>query len=185
MHTTVVRLLTISILNNQVTFEFFSFEVLIKFLYSYKNQGSFRDFRIVEITFLNGYLYCGINNGAVLVLKRLTLTPIHIFSAHVHQLHNLCPLTFETRLTVVNRQLKPHNEYLKNLASAKNFSISYTNTISTSTVVKKTQHLLVSLGRALTPIHEDIYLSSSRYRIDALRKYANCLILCSWNCGEK
>ena len=116
----------------------------------------------MEINFLNGNLYSGFNNGIVLVLKRLTLTPLFMFNAHMHQLHCLCPLTFETRLTTYHQNLNQ----------------------SATTVVKKTQHMLISLGRALTPLHEDIYLSSSRYRdrVDALKKYASCLILCSWIC---
>lgn len=50
------------------------------------------------MTFLNSNLYCGFNNGTVLALKRLTLTPLFLFNAHMHQLHNLISLTFETRL---------------------------------------------------------------------------------------
>jgi hypothetical protein len=123
------------------------------------------------MTFMNGHLYCGINNGAVLVLKRLTLTPLLIFNAHMHQLHNLCPLTFETRLVTFNQKID----------NSKN-----TNEKEMNTIVKKTTHVLVSLGRALAPAHEDIYLSSTSYRdrCKALKKYANCLILGSWNCTE-
>jgi hypothetical protein len=136
-----------------------------------------KDFRIVEITFLNGNLYCGINNGIVLALKRLTLTPLLIFNAHMHRLHTLCPLTFETRLTIVRKQHPNRNNIIGDSTLNKNISTQY----STTTVAKKVQSVLVSLGRALPPLHEDIYLSSTNYRVDALRKYGNCLILCSWS----
>ena len=114
---------------------------------------------------MNGLLYCGINNGIVLAMKRLTLTPLFIFNAHMHQLHHLCPLTFETRTITCSRTA---------------------DQARTNTVVKKTCYSLLSLGRALAPAHEDIYLSSATYRerVKALKKYANCLILCSWNCAE-
>lgn len=98
----------------------------------------------------------------MLVLKRLTLTPLLLFSSHMHQLHNLCSLTFETRLITLNRQSKQNAQ----------------------SQVKKTHHMLLSLGRALAPTHEDIYLTNGKYRIDALRKYANCLILNAWNCNN-
>lgn len=124
------------------------------------------------MSFLNGNLYCGINSGSVLVLKRLTLTPLLIFQAHVHQLNRLCPLTFETRLTRIER----HNSN-----NIKTGSQSKRINSNSSSVIKRTQYLLLTLGRALAPIHEDIYLSSKKYRIDALSKYANCLILCAWN----
>lgn len=126
-----------------------------------------REFRIVDLTFLNGHLYCGINSGIVLVLKRLTLTPLLIFSAHMHQINSLCPLTFET--SVIQR---------KNFTSKSN---SQMQSGSSNRVVKKTQHMLLTLGRALAPVHEDVYLSSNKYRVDALRKYAGCLILNAWN----
>lgn len=142
-----------------VNFNFF--RLLRLFLKSQFFKASAREIRIVEITFLNGNLYSGFNNGIVLALKRLTLTPLFMFNAHVHQLYNLCPLTFETKQTTYyqNRSRKP------------------------TSVVKKTKHTLVSLGRALTPLHEDIYLSSSYYRdrVGALKKYANCLILNTWS----
>lgn len=128
-----------------------------------------RDFKIVDLTFLNGHLYCGINSGIVLVLKRLTLTPLLIFSAHMHQVNSLCPLTFET-----------YAMQRKNFTNKSNSSVSQS---SSARVVKKTQHVLVTLGRALAPVHEDVYLSSNKYRVDALRKYAGCLILNSWNCS--
>lgn len=125
------------------------------------------------MSFLNGNLYCGINSGSVLVLKRLTLTPLLIFQAHVHQLNRLCPLTFETRLTRIER----HNSNNNNKTGSQSKRINS----NSSSVIKRTQYLLLTLGRALAPIHEDIYLSSKKYRIDALSKYANCLILCAWN----
>ncbi len=130
----------------------------MKFFFCFK--VSTREIRVVDITFLNGNLYSGFNNGVVLVMKRLTLTPLLMFNAHMHQLNNLCPLTFETRITTYYQ---------------------HSNRSPTSTV-KKTQNMLVSLGRALTPLHEDVYLSSSRYRekIGALKKYASCLILNTW-----
>jgi hypothetical protein len=117
------------------------------------------------MTFLNGHLYCGINNGIVIVLKRLTLTPLLIFQAHMHQLHILCPITFET-----------YTKRRFNLSPNKQSGVNNSNKI-----VKRTQHMLLSLGRALAPLHEDIYLSSNKYRVDALRKYASCLILNAWN----
>ena len=120
-----------------------------------------RDFKIVDIEFMNSYLYCGLNNGIILVLKRLTLTPLQLFSCHMHQLHSLCSLTFETRILSFNRQNKQ------------------ANTIQ----VKKSQNMLLTLGRALAPIHENLYLSNLKYRIDALKNYANCLILNAWNCN--
>lgn len=121
-----------------------------------------RDFRVVDIEFLNSYLFCAINNGAVLVLKRLTLTPIQVFTSHVHQLYKLCSVQFETRMNIWSK----HNK--QNMTSQ----------------VKKTQNMLLSMGRALAPIHEDIYLSNRKYRTDALQNYANCLILNAWNCNH-
>ncbi len=106
--------------------------------------------------------------GIVLVFKRLTLTPLLAYSAHMHQLHSLCPLTFETKLTTIYNSQNLTNDpsqKIKNKTSS----------------VKKTQSLMLTLGRALAPLHEDLYLSSNKYRVDALRKYANSLILCSWN----
>ena len=132
-----------------------------------------RDFRIVDMTFLNGHLYCGVNNGIVLVLKRLTLTPLLIFNAHMHQLHSLCPITYETFTTRRFSNAEHHSPHK---------SANQQSGVNTSNrVVKKTQHMLLSLGRALAPHHEDIYLSSNKYRCDALRKYASCLIVCAWN----
>lgn len=125
---------------------------------------------------MNGILYCGINSGIVLALKRLTLTPLFMFNAHMHQLYNICPLTFETKIISYNQ----FNNQSSNLEQEANSERNITKN------VKKTSHSLVSLGRAVAPIHEDIYLSSTTYRdrVDALKKYANCLILCSWNCTE-
>jgi hypothetical protein len=118
------------------------------------------------MTFLNGHLYCGISTGTILVFKRLTLTPLFAFNAHMHQLYNLCPLTFETKSITIHNNI---NEKAK----------------TQTTVVKKTQSLMLSIGRALAPLHEDLYLSSSKYRVDALRKYANCLILNIWNTNNE
>jgi hypothetical protein len=126
------------------------------------------EFRICDMNFMNGNLYCATSNGIVLALKRLTLTPLHVYTAHVHLLHNLCPITFETRLTSIRR------------FNNSNPASTSTSTTSTNTI-KKTQNILATLGRALAPIHEDVYLSSTKYRLDALQKYANCLILNSWN----
>jgi hypothetical protein len=130
-------------------------------------NNSSRDFKIIDMNFLNGHLYCGINTGIVLVLKRLTLTPLLMFNAHMHQLHSLCPVTFET--------------YTKKRFNNFNANANKTGINNSNKVVKKTQHMLLSLGRALAPLHEDIYLSSNKYRVDALRKYASCLIICAWN----
>lgn len=121
-----------------------------------------RDFRVVDMEFLNSYLFCAISNGTVLVLKRLTLTPLQVFTSHVHQLYKLCSIQFETRLNIWSK----HNK--QNMTSQ----------------VKKTQNMLLSMGRALSPIHEDIYLSNRKYRTDALQNYANCLILNAWNCNH-
>ena len=128
---------------------------------------------------MNGILYCGINSGIVLALKRLTLTPLFMFNAHMHQLYNICPLTFETKLISYN-QFNNQNSSVDQETKTTSLDRNITKN------VKKTSHSLVSLGRAVAPIHEDIYLSSSTYRdrVDALKKYANCLILCSWNCTE-
>ncbi|CAF0874165.1 unnamed protein product, partial [Brachionus calyciflorus] len=126
-----------------------------------EQASQLRDFRIVEIEFMNSHLYCGINNGTVLVLKRLTLTPLQMFNSHMHQLYNLCSLQFETRLNTWSRRNK------QNMTSQ----------------VKKTQHMLLTMGRALSSTHEDMYLSNPKYRIDALQNYANCLILNAWNCN--
>jgi hypothetical protein len=134
-----------------------------------KTNTSLANIKIVDLTFLNGHLICALSSGIVIAFKRLTLTPLFMYNAHMHQLHNLCPLSFETRLITVHRlgnQLSP------------------TQSNSTS-MVKKTQNVLLSLGRALAPVHEDIYLSSSKYRIDALSNYANCLILCAWNINQE
>jgi len=127
-----------------------------------------RSLRIVDISFMNGLLYCAMNNGIVLALKRLTLTPLFMFNAHMNKLHALCPLSFETKLVSDSG------------CGGDGGGREVTKT------VKKTSHSLVSLGRALAPVHEDVYLSSANYRdrVDALKKYANCLILCSWNCTE-
>jgi hypothetical protein len=137
--------------------------------------------------FLNGNLYCGTSSGTVLVLKRLTLTPLLIFQAHMHQLYRLCPLTFETRVTTIEHHYQP--SAMRSVATTGNlrrFPIAplppqQAAQSTTTVVVKRTQHLLLTLGRALAPAHEDIYLSSSKYRVEALSKYANCLILCNWN----
>lgn len=143
---------------------------------NFKNDGSSsREFKITDMSFLNGNLYCGINSGSILVLKRLTLSPLLVFQAHVHQLNRLCPLTFETRLTRIERNKT--GLQLQQQQQSKRIN----STSSSSSVVKRTQHLLLTLGRALAPIHEEMYLSSKKYRIDALSKYANCLILCAWN----
>lgn len=131
------------------------------------------------MTFVHGHLYCGLNNGMVLALKRLTLTPIQLFSAHMHHLHSMCSLTFETRVTTLS---KDTNLIRRTVPGDSMSPTSSSN--ATSSVVKRTHSTLVTLGRALAPVHEDIYLSSAKYRsIEALQKYANCLILCSWNCG--
>ncbi len=125
-----------------------------------------RNFRIVDISFMNGLLYCAMNNGIVLAMKRLTLTPLFMFNAHMNKLHGLCPLSFDTKLVTYGEDSAGSREVIK--------------------TVRRTSHSLISLGRALAPVHEDIYLSSTNYRdrVDALKKYANCLILCSWNCSE-
>lgn len=139
------------------------------------------------MTFLNGNLYCGINSGVVLILKRLTLTPLLIFKAHVHQLNKLCPLSFDTRLTTLSKKQPNAPRQSRQSNNSSNYrspDYSPTQPVASvaSTVVKKTHHILLSLGKALAPVHEDIYLSSPKYRIEALRKYENCLILNSWNC---
>ena len=134
------------------------------------------------MTFVNGHLYCGLSNGLVLALKRLTLTPLLIFSAHMHYLHCLSLITFETKVTTIRRQLSGKFNDGRRL----NDSLSPSSgNVQTTTMAKKTNNILVTLGRALAPVHEDIYLSSTKYRIEALQKYANCLILCSWNCNSE
>jgi len=135
----------------------------------FKHVSNSTNFKIVDLTFLNGQLMCALSSGIVIVFKRLTLTPLFMYSAHMHQLHNLCPLSFETRLITLHRL-------------GTQFSATQSNTTS---MVKNTQNVLLSLGRALSPAHEDIYLSSSKYRIDALSNYANCLILCAWNTNKE
>lgn len=143
---------------------------------NFKPIGPIRTFRVVDISFMNGHLYCGINNGLVIVLKRLTLTPLFMFTSHMHQLNTICALTFETHMVSYN----PYNdqEKVENNQSGNNGAISKT--------LKKTSHTLVSFGRALAPVHEDIYLSSTSYRdrVKGLQNYANCLIVNSWNCNE-
>lgn len=142
----------------------------------FKPLGAIRTFRVVEISFMNGYLYCGINNGLVIVLKRLTLTPLFMFTAHMHQLNTICSLNFETRLVSYN----PYNEE-DNIQEGKT-----DNNGAITKTLKKSSQTLVSFGRALAPVHEDIYLSSSSYRdrVKGLKNYANCLIVNSWNCNE-
>jgi hypothetical protein len=144
------------------------------------SKDPIRDFKIVDMTFVNGHLFCGLNNGLVLGLKRLTLTPLTVYSAHMAHLHSLCSVTFETRVTTIRRNLNRSGR-----RGTDTLSPSSGNP-QVSTVVKRTQNILVTLGRALAPVHEDIYLSSSKYMsIEALQKYANCLILCSWNCSNE
>lgn len=136
------------------------------------------------MTFLNSNLYCGFNNGTVLALKRLTLTPLFLFNAHMHQLHNLISLTFETRLCTYYLNSNRNSTTCKFKYIIFKINIIFILVFVILLAVRKTQQILVTLGRALTPLHEDIYLSSSRYRdkIGALKKYANCLILNSWIC---
>ncbi len=170
MLTIVVKRTRSSILKKSVKYKLFKKETTkldsnFNLIYFKQNLAHSKDFRVVDMTFLNGHLYCGINNGIVLVLKRLTLTPLLIFHAHMHQLHSLCPITFET-----------YTKRRFNLSQNKRDGVNNSNK-----VVKRTQHMLLSLGRALAPLHEDIYLSSNKYRVDALRKYASCLIICAWN----
>lgn len=134
------------------------------------------------MSFLNGHLYCGVNYGVVIVLKRLTLTPLLAFNAHMHQLHKLCPLTFETRVITTTTQpsrKSPSND--QGPAPASKQQQQQQQICTTTSTTKKTQHMLVTLGRALAPCHEEMYLANPRYRVDALSKYANCLILCSWS----
>jgi hypothetical protein len=128
---------------------------------------------------MNGHLYCGINNGIVLALKRLTLTPLFVFNAHMHQLYSICPLSFETRLVTCSQDSNDKDN--QNISNNKYASEQFANKS-----LKKTSYIMISVGRALAPSHEDIYLSSNSYRdrVKALKKYANCLILCSWNCTE-
>ena len=144
----------------------------------FKPRAAVRSFRVVDIAFMNGHLYCGINNGLVIVLKRLTLTPLFMFTAHMHQLNSICALTFETRLVSYNPYSEQDKGKKERYASCSDGSVSKS--------VKRASQTLVSCGRALAPIHEDIYLSSTSYRdrVKGLKNYANCLILNSWNCSE-
>lgn len=161
-------------------FIFTYFKLSFSFSYISFIAVSNREFRLVDMTFLNGHLYCGISTGTILVFKRLTLTPLFAFNAHMHQLYNLCPLTFETKSITIHN----NNNYSSN--NNHNRENNFNDRVkSQTTVVKKTQNLMLSIGRALAPLHEDLYLSSSKYRVDALRKYANCLILNIWNTNNE
>lgn len=140
---------------------------------NFKPISPIRTFRVVDISFMNGHLYCGINNGIVIVLKRLTLTPLSMFTSHMHQLNTLFALTFQTRLVSFN----PYDEKEK-------IEDNHTANGTINKTLKKTSHTLITFGRALSPVHEDIYLSSTSYRdrVKGLKNYANCLIVNSWNC---
>lgn len=141
--------------------------------------------------FINNQLYCGTNNGAVFVLKRLTLTPLFSFNAHVQRVYNLCPIIFETTIPQLNEN---NNQTTDNrFTSLKEYQSFNSNVPFTlqkpllplqSANTTKQHCLLVSIGRALAPYHEDVYLTSSLYRFEVLKNYANCLFLCAWDCND-
>ena len=139
--------------------------------------------RIMDFCIINNFLYCGTSNGTIFVLKRVALLPVYTFNAHAQRLYNLCPIFFET----IIQPLLTKTENYSPQSPSKMLSLdSKINSIFTQKplpLINRTkQHcILLTMGRALAPFHEDMYLSSSIYRLDALKSYNSCLIWCTWD----
>jgi hypothetical protein len=145
----------------------------------------------MDFCIINNFLYCGTSNGTIFVFKRVALLPVYTFKTHAQRLYNLCPIFFET---IIQPVLNSNTEnYSGTQSPSKMLSLdSKINSIFTqkplpliNTSRTKQHCLLLTMGRALAPFHEDLYLSSSIYRLDALKSYNSCLIWCSWDCNSE
>ena len=139
----------------------------------------------MDICIINNFLYCGTSNGTIFVLKRAALLPVCTFNTHAQRLYNLCPIFFETTIQVSSSS---DNNILAPQSPTKSLDFrisSFFNKNPLPLMNSTKQHcLLLTMGRALAQFHEEMYLSSSIYRLDALKNYDNCLIWCTWDCND-
>ena len=163
------------------------------------NDMNSKEFRVVDIVFMNNQLYCCTNTGLIFTLKRLTLTPLTIFQSHVQRVHQMCSIMFETSpnaVTSPQQQQQSGGQAAAEQTSRFSQQTKYFESLS-SYIQKplplnqlgkvKQKNILITFGRALSPLHEDIYLSSTEsYKncLNELKNYANCLFVCAWNCND-
>ena len=116
----------------------------------------------------------------------MALTPVCTFNTHAQRLYNIFPIIFETTIQASNENSKIAPQSPSKIFSIDTKISSFFNNQKPLPLVNVTkQHcLLLTMGRALAPYHEEMYLSSPIYRLDALKNYANCLIWCTWDCNE-
>ncbi len=113
------------------------------------------------------------------------MSPLCSFNAHGQRLFSLCPIVFETTVQQPNEASTTLESQIKNNSSL-DAKIDYFTSHKPLPLQTISKHhcLLLTIGRALSPFHEDMYLTSTIYRLDALKNYANCLIWCAWDCND-
>ena len=142
------------------------------------------DIHVNQMQCSNGSLFCSTNKGVFFVLKHLTLTPLYHFSAHAQRLFSFALVHFDAP-SFTSKSSTSDRLSLKDDSMNKRLYNQLKPIELSRTVSVRQQYSLITLGRALSPMHEEMFLSSSRYHLDSLKNYANCLFLCAWDCNEE